>query len=92
MSLRYAPVPVIVAPAGLTLGGGCEITLHADRVQAAAESYIGLVEVGVGIIPAGGGTKEMTGRAAEAMLAALAGAVLGALAVLTWAATSAELT
>ena len=57
--LRYAEVPVVVAPFGLTLGGGCEITLHGDRVQAAAESYIGLVEVGVGLIPAGGGTKEM---------------------------------
>ncbi|MBI4885988.1 MAG: enoyl-CoA hydratase/isomerase family protein [Acidobacteria bacterium] len=67
MALRYADVPVIVAPAGLTLGGGCEILLHADRVQAAAESYIGLVEVGVGLIPAGGGTKEMVARAAESM-------------------------
>jgi 3-hydroxyacyl-CoA dehydrogenase len=57
--LRYSPVPVIVAPLGLTLGGGCEIVLHGDRVQAAAESYIGLVETGVGLIPAGGGTKEM---------------------------------
>ena len=65
MALRYADVPVIVAPAGLTLGGGCEIVLHGDRVQAAAEAYIGLVEVGVGVIPAGGGTKEMTARAAE---------------------------
>ena len=52
-------VPVVVAPAGLALGGGCEIALHADRVQAAAETYMGLVEVGVGLIPAGGGTKEM---------------------------------
>jgi len=60
--LRYADVPVIVAPAGLTLGGGCEMTLHGDRVQAAAEAYIGLVEVGVGLIPAGGGTKEMLVR------------------------------
>ena len=51
MALRYADVPVVVAPAGLTLGGGCEIALHGDRVQAAAESYIGLVEVGVGLIP-----------------------------------------
>jgi 3-hydroxyacyl-CoA dehydrogenase len=67
VALRYADVPVIVAPAGLTLGGGCEIVLHADRVQAAAESYIGLVEVGVGLIPAGGGTKEMIARAAEGM-------------------------
>jgi 3-hydroxyacyl-CoA dehydrogenase len=57
--LRYSDVPVVAAPFGLTLGGGCEIVLHADRVQAAAESYIGLVEVGVGLIPAGGGTKEM---------------------------------
>ena len=67
MGLRYADVPVIVAPAGLALGGGCEIALHGDRVQAAAETYIGLVEVGVGIIPAGGGTKEMTVRAADSV-------------------------
>ena len=59
IGLRYSEVPVVVAPFGLTLGGGCEIVLHGDRVQAAAESYIGLVEVGVGLIPAGGGTKEM---------------------------------
>jgi 3-hydroxyacyl-CoA dehydrogenase len=65
MALRYADVPVIVAPAGLAIGGGCEIPLHADRVQAAAETYIGLVEVGVGLIPAGGGTKEMVVRAAD---------------------------
>ncbi|HXI28756.1 MAG TPA: 3-hydroxyacyl-CoA dehydrogenase NAD-binding domain-containing protein [Vicinamibacterales bacterium] len=64
-ALRFADVPVIVAPAGMTLGGGCEIVLHADRVQAAAESYIGLVEVGVGLIPAGGGTKEMVARSVE---------------------------
>jgi 3-hydroxyacyl-CoA dehydrogenase len=57
--LRYSEVPVIVAPFGMTLGGGCEVVLHGDRVQAAAESYIGLVEVGVGLVPAGGGTKEM---------------------------------
>ena len=67
MALRYADVPVIVAPASLAIGGGCEIVLHADRVQAAAESYIGLVEVGVGLIPAGGGTKEMVVRATEQM-------------------------
>jgi 3-hydroxyacyl-CoA dehydrogenase len=67
MGLRYADVPVVVAPAGLALGGGCEIALHGDRVQAAAESYIGLVEAGVGLIPAGGGTKEMTARAAESV-------------------------
>jgi 3-hydroxyacyl-CoA dehydrogenase len=67
-ALRYAAVPVVVAPAGLTLGGGCEIALHGDRVQAAGETYLGLVEVGVGLIPAGGGTKEMVARAAEQML------------------------
>jgi 3-hydroxyacyl-CoA dehydrogenase len=65
LSLRYSPVPVIVAPAGLALGGGCEFILHGDRVQAAAETYMGLVEVGVGLIPAGGGTKEMVQRAAR---------------------------
>jgi 3-hydroxyacyl-CoA dehydrogenase len=62
LALKYAEIPVVVAPAGLTLGGGCEIALHGDRVQAAAESYIGLVEVGVGLIPAGGGTKELLTR------------------------------
>jgi 3-hydroxyacyl-CoA dehydrogenase len=67
MGLRLAKVPVIVAPAGLTLGGGCEIALHADRVQAAAETYLGLVEAGVGLIPAGGGTKEMLARATEGL-------------------------
>jgi 3-hydroxyacyl-CoA dehydrogenase len=66
-ALRHADVPVIVAPAGLTLGGGCEIVLHGDRVQAAAESYIGLVEVGVGLIPGGGGTKEMLARAVDGL-------------------------
>lgn len=66
MALKYASVPVVVAPAGLALGGGCEIALHAARVQAAAETYIGLVEVGVGLIPAGGGTKELLARAMEA--------------------------
>jgi 3-hydroxyacyl-CoA dehydrogenase len=65
--LRYADVPVVVCPVGLTLGGGCEIALHGDRVQAAAESYIGLVEVGVGLIPAGGGTKEMLARAVDVL-------------------------
>ena len=65
IGLRYSPVPVVVAPAGLTLGGGCEMVLHADRVQAAAESYLGQVEVGVGLIPAGCGTKELTVRAID---------------------------
>ena len=67
MSLRLSPVPVVAATAGMALGGGCEIALHTDRVQAAAETYMGLVEVGVGLIPAGGGTKEMLARAMEAM-------------------------
>ena len=65
MRMRYSSIPVIVAPHGLTLGGGCEMCLHADSVQAAAESYIGLVEVGVGLIPGGGGTKEMAMRAGD---------------------------
>jgi 3-hydroxyacyl-CoA dehydrogenase len=65
MALQHADVPVVVAPAGLALGGGCEIALHGARVQAAAETYIGLVEVGVGLIPAGGGTKEMLARAMD---------------------------
>lgn len=65
MHIRYSSIPVVVAPHALTLGGGCEICLHADKVEAAAETYIGLVEVGVGIIPAGGGTKEMTLRASD---------------------------
>jgi len=65
MRLRYSSVPTIVAPHGMTLGGGCEMTLHADKVVAAAESYIGLVEFGVGLLPGGAGTKEMTLRAAE---------------------------
>ncbi len=72
LSLRYAPVPVVIAPAGLALGGGCEFVLHADRVQAAAETYLGLVEVGVGLIPAGGGTKEMALRAGRTAAAAKA--------------------
>lgn len=63
MRLRYSTKPVVTAPYGLTLGGGCEIAMHGDKVRAAGETYIGLVEVGVGLIPAGGGTKEMTMRA-----------------------------
>lgn len=65
MRVRYSSCPVIVAPHGMTLGGGCEMTLHADRVVAAAESYIGLVEFGVGVIPGGGGSKEMALRASD---------------------------
>jgi 3-hydroxyacyl-CoA dehydrogenase len=62
MSLRSAPFPVVIAPFGLTLGGGCEFALHADLIQAHAELYMGLVEVGVGLLPAGGGTKELLFR------------------------------
>ncbi len=65
MRIRYSSIPVVVAPRGMTLGGGCEFTLHADRVVAAAESYIGLVEFGVGVIPGGGGSKEMAMRASD---------------------------
>jgi 3-hydroxyacyl-CoA dehydrogenase len=62
MRMRYSPKPVIIAPAGLALGGGAEIMMHGSRVVAAAELYTGLVEVGAGVIPAGGGTKEMLRR------------------------------
>ncbi len=62
MRMRYSPKPIVVAPAGLALGGGCEITMHASRVVAASETYIGLVELGAGVIPAGAGTKEIMRR------------------------------
>ena len=65
--LRSCGVPVVVAPAGLALGGGCEICLHGDVVQAAAETYMGQVEVGVGLVPAGGGTKELLVRGMDRM-------------------------
>ncbi len=65
MRLRYSSKPVVTAPYGLTLGGGCEITMHGNKARAAGETYIGLVEVGVGLIPAGGGTKELTMRAMD---------------------------
>jgi 3-hydroxyacyl-CoA dehydrogenase len=65
LALKYAPKPVIAAPQGMALGGGCEISLHTAKIQAAAEAYIGLVEAGVGLIPGGGGTKEMLIRANE---------------------------
>jgi 3-hydroxyacyl-CoA dehydrogenase len=65
MRCRYSSIPVIVAPHGMTLGGGCEMTMHADKVVAAAETYIGLVEFGVGVIPGGGGSKEMALRASD---------------------------
>lgn len=65
MRVRYSSVPVVTAPHGLSLGGGCEINLHADKICAAAETYIGLVELGVGLIPGGGGTKEFALRAGD---------------------------
>jgi 3-hydroxyacyl-CoA dehydrogenase len=65
MRVRYSAIPVILAPHGLALGGGCEICLHADKVIAAAETYTGLVEVGIGVIPGGGGTKEFVLRAGD---------------------------
>ena len=65
LAIKYAPKPVVAAPQGMALGGGCEVSLHAAKIQAAAESYIGLVETGVGLIPGGGGTKEMLIRANE---------------------------
>ncbi len=67
MRVRYSSVPVVVAPHGLCLGGGCEISLHADKICAAAETYIGLVELGIGVIPGGGGTKEFVLRASDEM-------------------------
>lgn len=65
MRLRYSSVPTLITPRGMTFGGACEMSLHADKVVAAAETYIGLVEFGVGIIPAGAGTKEMTKRVSD---------------------------
>jgi 3-hydroxyacyl-CoA dehydrogenase len=65
MRMRYSSVPVVIAPHGMALGGGCEFSLHADKIQAAAETYIGLVELGVGLIPGGGGTKEFALRAGD---------------------------
>jgi 3-hydroxyacyl-CoA dehydrogenase len=65
MQVKYATIPVVAAPFGLTLGGGCEVALHADAVTAHAETNMGLVEIGVGLLPAGGGTKEMALRAME---------------------------
>ncbi len=62
MRMRFFPKPVVIAPSGMALGGGCEVTMHGSRVVAAAETYIGLVELGVGVIPAGGGTKELMRR------------------------------
>jgi 3-hydroxyacyl-CoA dehydrogenase len=67
MRIRYSSIPVVVAPHNLTLGGGCEICLHADAVVAHAETYIGLVEFGVGVIPGGGGTKEFAVRLSDAL-------------------------
>lgn len=64
---KFSSIPVVSAPAGLALGGGCELSLHCDAIQAHAETYIGLVEVGVGLIPGGGGTKELTLRVADSL-------------------------
>jgi 3-hydroxyacyl-CoA dehydrogenase len=69
MALKYAPVPVVAAPFSLTLGGGCEMVLHATRAQASAETSMGLVETGVGLIPAAGGCKEMLLRLGSAKAA-----------------------
>jgi len=69
MRARFSSVPVVVAPHNMALGGGCELSLHSDHVQAHAELYMGLVEVGVGLIPAGGGTKEMTLRFSNSLIA-----------------------
>lgn len=66
MRVRYSAIPVVVAHQGLALGGGCEISLHSDAIQASAETYTGLVEVGAGVIPGGGGTKEFAMRMADA--------------------------
>jgi len=65
MGIKYAKVPVVAAPFGMSLGGGCEFSLHADAINAYAETYMGLVEIGVGLLPAGGGTKEMCLRAVK---------------------------
>ena len=65
MRMRYSSIPTVAAPHGMTLGGGCELSLHADKVVAAAETYMGLVEFGVGVIPGGGGSKEMALRAQD---------------------------
>ncbi|MEH6679357.1 MAG: 3-hydroxyacyl-CoA dehydrogenase/enoyl-CoA hydratase family protein [Sediminicola sp.] len=65
MRMRYSSIPTVAAPHGMALGGGCELSLHADMVVAAAETYIGLVEFGVGVIPGGGGSKEMALRASD---------------------------
>ena len=67
MRVRYSSIPVVTAPHGLCLGGGCEMNLHADAIVAAAETYIGLVELGIGVIPGGGGTKELVLRASDEM-------------------------
>src|SRR5690606_36785067 len=65
MRIRYSSIPVVVAPFQLTLGGGCEFSMHADFVQLHAETYLGLVEFGVGVIPGGGGSKEFALRASD---------------------------
>lgn len=68
MRVRYSSIPVVVAPHNLTLGGACEMAMHSDKVQAHAETYIGLVEFGAGLIPGGGGTKEMAVRISDSFI------------------------
>lgn len=68
MRMRYSAIPTVVAPHNMTLGGGCELSLHADKIVASAETYIGLVEFGVGLIPGGGGSKEMTKRVSDSLI------------------------
>ena len=65
MRMRYSSIPTVAAPHGMTLGGGCELSMHADMIVAASETYIGLVEFGVGLIPGGGGSKEMAMRSSD---------------------------
>ncbi len=68
MRMRYSTIPTVVGPHNMTLGGGCELSLHADKIVASAETYIGLVEFGVGLIPGGGGSKEMTKRVSDSLI------------------------
>src|SRR5690606_29449561 len=68
MRMRYSAIPTVVGPHNMTLGGGCELSLHADKIVASAETYIGLVEFGVGLIPGGGGSKEMTKRVSDSLI------------------------
>jgi 3-hydroxyacyl-CoA dehydrogenase len=75
MKMKYLPKPVVTAPAGMALGGGCEIAMHGDYCLANGETYMGLVEVGVGVLPAGGGCKELLVRLTEGIPAGCVEAV-----------------